>query len=136
VLCVKTKSGAHKQLTFYFQMRKYFCRHLHSSLISMILLSLIMLSVVTLCVAVLSFVLSVVLCVILLSVVIQPLCWTFLMLSVCKLNVVMLGVIMLSVIALNVVTPIRRYGLMCFVPSSRDLWHKIFLLNNLERFGL
>jgi hypothetical protein len=36
LLCVKTKSGAHKQLTFYFQMRKYFCRHLHSSLISMI----------------------------------------------------------------------------------------------------
>jgi hypothetical protein len=35
LLCVKTKSGAHKQLTFYFQMRKYFCRHLHSSLISM-----------------------------------------------------------------------------------------------------
>jgi len=36
LLCVKTKSGAHKQLTFYFQMWKYFCRHLHSSLISMI----------------------------------------------------------------------------------------------------
>ncbi len=35
-LCVKTKSGAHKQLTFYFQMRIYFCRHLHSSLISML----------------------------------------------------------------------------------------------------
>ncbi len=35
LLCVKTKSWAHKQLTFYFQMRKYFCRHLHSSLISM-----------------------------------------------------------------------------------------------------
>jgi DNA mismatch repair ATPase MutS len=35
LLCVKTKSGAHKQLTFYFQMRKYFSRHLHSSLISM-----------------------------------------------------------------------------------------------------
>jgi hypothetical protein len=35
LLGVKTKSGAHKQLTFYFQMRKYFCRHLHSSLISM-----------------------------------------------------------------------------------------------------
>jgi hypothetical protein len=35
LLCVKPKSGAHKQLTFYFQMRKYFCRHLHSSLISM-----------------------------------------------------------------------------------------------------
>ena len=35
LLCVKTKSGAHKQLTFYFQMRKYFCRHLHSSLSSM-----------------------------------------------------------------------------------------------------
>ncbi len=34
-LCVKTKSGAHKQLTFYFQMCKYFCRHRHSSLISM-----------------------------------------------------------------------------------------------------
>ncbi len=33
LLCVKTKSGAHKQLTFYFQMWKYFCRHLHSSLI-------------------------------------------------------------------------------------------------------
>ncbi len=32
---VKTKSGAHKQLTFYFQIRKHFCRHLHSSLISM-----------------------------------------------------------------------------------------------------
>jgi hypothetical protein len=42
-------------------------------------------------------------------------------LSVIKLNVVMLGVTMLSVIALNVVTPIRRYGLMSFVPSSRDL---------------
>ncbi len=38
-----------------------------------------------------------------------------------KLNVVSLSVIMVSVIALNVVTPIRRYGLMCFVPSSRDL---------------
>jgi hypothetical protein len=36
LLCVKTKSGAHKQLTFYFQMWKYFCRHLHSSLISML----------------------------------------------------------------------------------------------------
>ncbi len=24
LLCVKTKTGAHKQLTFYFQMRKYF----------------------------------------------------------------------------------------------------------------
>ncbi len=36
LLCVKTKSGAHKQLTFYFQMWKYFCRHLHSSLISMV----------------------------------------------------------------------------------------------------
>jgi hypothetical protein len=35
LLCVKSKSGAHKQLTFYFQMWKYFCRHLHSSLISM-----------------------------------------------------------------------------------------------------
>jgi hypothetical protein len=35
LLCIKTKSGAHKQLTFYFQMWKYFCRHLHSSLISM-----------------------------------------------------------------------------------------------------
>jgi len=35
LLCVKTKNGVHKQLTFYFQMRKYFCRHLHSSLISM-----------------------------------------------------------------------------------------------------
>jgi hypothetical protein len=35
LLCVKTKSGAHKQLTFYFQLWKYFCRHLHSSLISM-----------------------------------------------------------------------------------------------------
>ncbi len=35
LLCLKTKSGAHKQLTFYFQMWKYFCRHLHSSLISM-----------------------------------------------------------------------------------------------------
>jgi hypothetical protein len=35
LLCVKTKSGAHKQLTFYFQMRKYFCRYLHSSPISM-----------------------------------------------------------------------------------------------------
>ncbi len=33
LLCVKTKIGAHKQLTFYFQMRKYFCRHLHSSLL-------------------------------------------------------------------------------------------------------
>ncbi len=32
----QTKSGAHKQLTFYFQMWKYFCRHLHSSLISMV----------------------------------------------------------------------------------------------------
>ncbi len=36
LLCVKTKSGAHKQLTFYFQFRKFFCRHLHSSLISML----------------------------------------------------------------------------------------------------
>jgi hypothetical protein len=36
LLCIKTKSGAHKQLTFYFQMWKYFCRHLHSSLISMV----------------------------------------------------------------------------------------------------
>jgi hypothetical protein len=36
LLCVKTKSGAHKQLTFYFQMRKYFCSHLHSRLISMV----------------------------------------------------------------------------------------------------
>jgi hypothetical protein len=36
LLCVKTKRGAHKQLTFYFQMRKYYCRHLHSSLISML----------------------------------------------------------------------------------------------------
>jgi hypothetical protein len=36
LLCVKTKSGAHKQLAFYFQMRKQFCKHLHSSLISMI----------------------------------------------------------------------------------------------------
>jgi hypothetical protein len=35
LLCVKSKSVAHKQLTFYFQMWKYFCRHLHSSLISM-----------------------------------------------------------------------------------------------------
>jgi len=35
LLCVKTKSRAHKQLTFYFQMWKYFCRHLQSSLISM-----------------------------------------------------------------------------------------------------
>jgi hypothetical protein len=35
LLCVKTKSGAHKKLTFYFQMWKYFCSHLHSSLISM-----------------------------------------------------------------------------------------------------
>ncbi len=35
LLCIKTKSGAHKQLTFYFQMWKNFCRHLHSSLISM-----------------------------------------------------------------------------------------------------
>ena len=35
LLCIKTKSGAHKQLTFYFQIWKYFCRHLHSSLISM-----------------------------------------------------------------------------------------------------
>jgi hypothetical protein len=35
LLCVKTKSMAHKQLTFYFQMWKYFCRHLHPSLISM-----------------------------------------------------------------------------------------------------
>ncbi len=37
LLCVKSESGAHKQLTFYFQMWKYFCRHLHSSLISMLL---------------------------------------------------------------------------------------------------
>jgi hypothetical protein len=36
LLCIKTKSGAHKQLTFYFQKWKYFCRHLHSSLISMV----------------------------------------------------------------------------------------------------
>ncbi len=36
LLRVKTKSEAHKQLTFYFQMRKYFFRHLHFSLISMI----------------------------------------------------------------------------------------------------
>jgi hypothetical protein len=36
LLCVKMKSGAHKQLTFLFQLRKYFCRHLHSSLISMV----------------------------------------------------------------------------------------------------
>ncbi len=36
LLCVKTKSGVHKQLTFYFQMRKYFCRHLHSCPISMV----------------------------------------------------------------------------------------------------
>jgi len=36
LLCVKTKSGAHKQVSFYFQMRKYFCRHLHSNLISML----------------------------------------------------------------------------------------------------
>ena len=36
LLCVKTKSGAHKQLTYQFQMRKHFCRHLHSSLISMV----------------------------------------------------------------------------------------------------
>ncbi len=36
LLCAKTKSGAHKQLTFYFLIRKYFCRHLHSSLISML----------------------------------------------------------------------------------------------------
>jgi hypothetical protein len=28
--------GGHKQLTFYFQMWKYFCMYLHSSLISMI----------------------------------------------------------------------------------------------------
>ncbi len=35
LLCIKSKSGAHKQLTFYFQMWKYFCRHLHSSRISM-----------------------------------------------------------------------------------------------------
>jgi hypothetical protein len=35
LLCVKAKSGAHKQLTFYFQMWKYFCWHLHSSLISL-----------------------------------------------------------------------------------------------------
>jgi hypothetical protein len=32
----ENKSRAHKQLTVYFQMRKYFCRHLHSSLISMV----------------------------------------------------------------------------------------------------
>jgi hypothetical protein len=37
LLCVKTKSGAHKQLTFYFQMWKFVCRHLHSSLISMVI---------------------------------------------------------------------------------------------------
>ncbi len=37
LLCVKTKSGAHKQLTFYFQMWKYVCRLLHSSLISMVI---------------------------------------------------------------------------------------------------
>ncbi len=36
LLCVKTKSGAHEQLTFYFQIWKYFCRHLNSSLISMV----------------------------------------------------------------------------------------------------
>ncbi len=35
LLCVKTKSGAHKQLTFCFHVRKYFCSHLHSSRISM-----------------------------------------------------------------------------------------------------
>ncbi len=35
LLCVKTKSGAHKQPTYNFQMRKHFCSHLHSSLISM-----------------------------------------------------------------------------------------------------
>jgi hypothetical protein len=35
LLCVKTKSGAHKQQTFYFQMWKYFCKHLHSTPISM-----------------------------------------------------------------------------------------------------
>ena len=35
LLCIKTKSGAHKQLTYYFQMRKHFCKHLHSSLFSM-----------------------------------------------------------------------------------------------------
>ncbi len=32
----QSKSEAHKQLTFYFQVRKYFCGHLHSSLISMV----------------------------------------------------------------------------------------------------
>ncbi len=36
LLFVKIKSGAHKQLIFYFQMRKYFCRYLHSSSISMV----------------------------------------------------------------------------------------------------
>jgi hypothetical protein len=35
LLCVKTKSGARKQLTFYCQISKYFCRHLHSSLFFM-----------------------------------------------------------------------------------------------------
>ncbi len=36
LLCAKTKSGAHKQQTWKFQTRKHFCRHLHSSLISML----------------------------------------------------------------------------------------------------
>jgi hypothetical protein len=35
LLCVKTKSGAHKQQTYIFQVRTHFWRHLHSSLISM-----------------------------------------------------------------------------------------------------
>jgi hypothetical protein len=39
-LCFVSKTiVGHKQLTFYFQMRKYFCQHLHSSLISMVSLS-------------------------------------------------------------------------------------------------